>query len=162
MKASRLSIHKPAAVCPSVSNCLSSFCLWLSVCQMSGLAKRQMMHWEDRKRCFTFEGIDLLLYSPICVDCVQLRQKKRTQSANWEKDAIHGCWTTQLPQSTRTGIAEESPANDQSTHMAHLSGCHWSMNILLHKLNKSRPADALLWHEPTHIICLLNLFPDGF
>ncbi len=49
--------------------------------------------------------------------------------------------------------------------MARLSGCHWCVNIPLHKMNKSRPADAQIWHEHTHTLSAYwtcqTQFPDG-
>lgn len=127
MKASRLSIHKPAAVCPSVSNCLSSVCLWLSVCQLSGPANRQMMHWGDGEGAHTWGNwfvVVLCRLLGFLRDVSYYARKKRTASTNGEKDAIHGCSTTQLPQSARTGIAvgKSNKRTDAHTRHTHKHG----------------------------------------
>ena len=58
---------------------------------------------------FALKGIYLFILSPFATvaRCVLLVQKKRTASTNGEKDAIHGCSITQLPQSTKRGTAGE-------------------------------------------------------
>lgn len=140
MKASCLSIQKPAAVCPSVSNCLSSVCLRRSVCQLLGWLTAKW--WTgDRGKMLTLEGIDLLLRCPICWELqdVYYYARKREQRVHTERKMPHGCRRNPINGPTHTHTAH--------TNIACLSGCHWCMNIQLHKQIKSRRADAQIWHE---------------
>lgn len=101
-------------------NCLSSVCLWLSVCQLSGLANCQMMHWGDRKRCSLFRELICCCFVPLqSRDVSYYSRKNRTASTNGEKDAIHGCSTTQLPQSTKTGMAGAQYYKRTNAHTRH-------------------------------------------
>lgn len=139
-------------VCPSVSNCLPS--VRLPVCQPSRLANCQMMRW-DREGVHSGGNWFCCCFYPMCWDCgtCSVTPEEENSKYKWGKDAIHGCSTTLLPQSTKTFKARGKLyklSNVRTRHtrvQADATGPWISYCI---NWTKNRPADAQIWHQHTH------------